>query len=67
MRFKNADDYIVGAVAADEETVMLTVSEKGLGKRSKIEDYRLTGRGGTGVITLKVNDKTGELVSLQSA
>ena len=66
MRFKSENDYIVGAVAADEETVMLTVSEKGLGKRTKIEDYRLTGRGGTGVITLKVNDKTGELVSLQS-
>ncbi len=66
MRFKTEDDYIVGAVAADEETVMLTVSEKGLGKRTKIEDYRLTGRGGTGVITLKVNEKTGELVSLQS-
>lgn len=66
MRFKDDNDYIVGAVPADEETQMLTVSEKGLGKRSKIEDYRLSNRGGTGVITLKVTDKTGELISLQS-
>ena len=66
MRFKSKQDHIVGAVAADEDTVMLTVSENGLGKRSKIEDYRLQNRGGTGVITLKVTEKTGELVSLQS-
>ncbi len=66
MRFKSGEDYIVGAVPADSETLMLTVSENGLGKRSRIEDYRLQNRGGTGVITLKVSDKTGELVSLQS-
>jgi len=66
MRFKSKTDYIVGAVAADEDTQMLTVSEKGLGKRSEIGDYRLSNRGGLGVITLKVTDKTGELVSLQS-
>jgi DNA gyrase subunit A len=68
MRFKseNPGDYIVGAVAADADTKMLTVSEKGIGKRSQIDDYRLSNRGGTGVITLKVNDNTGELVSLQS-
>jgi len=66
MRFKSDNDYIVGAVAADEDTQMLTVSEKGLGKRSEIGDYRLSNRGGTGVITLKVTDKTGLLVSLQS-
>ena len=66
MRFKTPGDYIVGAVAADEDTQMLTVSEKGLGKRSQIHDYRLSNRGGTGVITLKVTEKTGELISLQS-
>ena len=66
MRFKTDGDYIVGAVAADEDTQMLTVSEKGLGKRSQIHDYRLSNRGGTGVITLKVTEKTGELISLQS-
>ena len=44
----------------------MTVSELGLGKRSLVEDYRLQSRGGTGVITLKVTEKTGELVSLES-
>ena len=66
MRFKDDKDHIVGAVVADETTQMLTVSEMGLGKRSQIDDYRLQNRGGTGVITLKVTEKTGELVSLQS-
>jgi DNA gyrase subunit A len=66
MRFKDDADYIVGALAADPEEHVLTVSEGGLGKRSRVDDYRLQSRGGTGVITLKVTDKTGELVSLQS-
>jgi DNA gyrase subunit A len=66
MKFKIEDDYIVGAVAADPEEQVLSVSEMGLGKRSEVQDYRLTNRGGTGIITLKVTEKTGELVSLQS-
>ena len=66
MRFKHAKDYIVGAIAADEEEHVLTVSELGLGKRSQVKDYRLQSRGGTGVITLKVTEKTGELVALKS-
>lgn len=66
MRFKEKGDYIVGAIAADPEEHVLTVSEMGLGKRSQVMDYRLQSRGGTGVITLKVTEKTGELVSLQS-
>jgi DNA gyrase subunit A len=66
MRFKENNDYIVGALAASSDEHVLTVSEMGLGKRSLVEDYRLTKRGGTGVLTLKVTEKTGELVSLQS-
>ena len=66
MRFKHPKDYIVGAIAADPEEHVLTVSENGLGKRSQVKDYRLQTRGGTGVITLKVNEKTGELVALKS-
>ena len=66
MRFKDKDDYIVGAIAADAEEQVLTVSELGLGKRSQVKDYRLQSRGGTGVITLKVTEKTGELVALKS-
>ncbi len=65
MRFKEKGDYIVGAAVADLEDHVLVVSEEGLGKRSSVEDYRLQTRGGSGVITLKVTEKTGELVSLQ--
>lgn len=66
MRFKEKKDYIVGAAVADPQDHVLTVSELGLGKRSLVEDYRLQSRGGTGVITLKVTEKTGELVSLET-
>ncbi|WP_105483622.1 DNA gyrase subunit A [Abditibacterium utsteinense] len=66
MRFSDPDDYIVGAVAADPEEQVLSISEMGLGKRSKVADYRLSGRGTKGVITLKVTEKTGELISLLS-
>jgi DNA gyrase subunit A len=65
MRFKNKGDYIVGAAVAELTDHVLTISEDGMGKRSLVEDYRLQTRGGTGVITLKVTEKTGELVSLQ--
>jgi DNA gyrase subunit A len=65
MRYKNKNDYIVGAAVAELTDHVLTVSEDGMGKRSLVEDYRLQTRGGTGVITLKVTEKTGELVSLQ--
>ncbi|MBV9868336.1 MAG: DNA gyrase subunit A [Abitibacteriaceae bacterium] len=65
MRFKDKKDYIVGAGVADPHDQVLVVSEQGYGKRSEVEDYRFQSRGGTGVITLKVTDKNGELVSLQ--
>lgn len=65
IRFKEKGDYVVGAAVADLNDHVLVVSEEGLGKRSSVEDYRLQTRGGSGVITLKVTDKTGELVSLQ--
>ena len=65
MRFKIKNDYIVGAAVASPDERVLVVSEQGYGKRSAVEDYRFQTRGGTGVITLKVTEKTGELVSLQ--
>lgn len=65
MRFKEKDDYIVGAAVARADERVLVVSEEGYGKRSQVEDYRKQTRGGTGVITLRVTEKTGELVSLQ--
>ena len=66
MRFKKAGDYIVGAAVADDEHDILVVSEGGYGKRSKVDDYRMQSRGGTGVITLKVTEKTGPLLSLKA-
>ena len=62
------DDEVIGMICMkdlDNETV-LVVSEKGYGKRSKIEDYRVTNRGGKGVKTLNVTDKTGPLVGIKS-
>ncbi|MDB5274048.1 MAG: gyrA, partial [Chitinophagaceae bacterium] len=59
-------DKVVGLVAVNnlEETQLLVISKKGYGKRSSIEDYRITKRGGKGVKTINVTDKTGELVAI---
>jgi DNA gyrase subunit A len=65
MRFKKKGDYIVGAAVASPQDQVLAISERGLGKRSAVEDYRMQSRGGSGVITLKVTEKTGELVNLK--
>ena len=48
-----------------EEFSVLTITKKGYGKRTEIDDYRLTGRAGKGVINMKVTDKTGEIVTSQ--
>ncbi len=50
----------------ETESTILTITKNGYGKRSKIEDYRLTARGGKGVINLKISDKTGEVKTSQS-
>ncbi|MBQ7735497.1 MAG: DNA gyrase subunit A, partial [Bacteroidales bacterium] len=60
------NDYVVGMVCMDEAGGnVLVVSEKGFGKRSLIDDYRITNRGGKGVKTLNITDKTGGLVALK--
>src|ERR1700744_6428226 len=60
------NDEVVGMIAIDNpETTVLVVSEKGYGKRTDIEDYRVTNRGGKGVKTLNVTDKTGNLVAIK--
>ncbi len=60
-------DELVGMVCvANEEDDILVVSEHGYGKRSKIEDYRVTNRGGKGVKTINVTEKTGALVSIKN-
>ncbi|MCK9411386.1 MAG: DNA gyrase subunit A [Prolixibacteraceae bacterium] len=61
------DDELVGMVCvANEEDDILVVSEHGYGKRSKIGDYRVTNRGGKGVKTINVTEKTGALVSIKN-
>jgi DNA gyrase subunit A len=60
-------DEVIGMVSVnDMNTEILVVSENGFGKRSSLEDYRITNRGGKGVKTLSITDKTGSLVSINS-
>tara|TARA_R110002124_G_scaffold254044_2_gene419478 strand:- start:17297 stop:19831 length:2535 start_codon:yes stop_codon:yes gene_type:complete len=61
------DDEVIGMIAVnDMESDILVVSENGYGKRSSIEDYRITNRGGKGVKTINVTEKTGNLVSIKN-
>jgi DNA gyrase subunit A len=60
------DDEVVGMISIDNpETTVLVVSEKGYGKRTDIDDYRVTNRGGKGVKTLNITEKTGNLVAIK--
>lgn len=60
-------DEVIGMVSVDDmNSEILVVSENGYGKRSSLEDYRITNRGGKGVKTLNITDKTGQLVSINS-
>jgi DNA gyrase subunit A len=60
------DDCVIGMVCVSrEEANLLVVSENGYGKRSSIEDYRITKRGGKGVKTLNITEKTGRLVAIK--
>ena len=65
---EDGQDEVVGMIASSnvQNDSVLVVSEKGYGKRSPIEDYRLTNRGTKGVLTLKITDKTGYLVAIRS-
>ncbi|MBQ2496734.1 MAG: DNA gyrase subunit A, partial [Prevotella sp.] len=68
MKLDDGDDAVVGMIVvndASNETVMV-VSEEGYGKRSQVEDYRKTNRGGKGVKTLSITDKTGRLVAIKN-
>ncbi|HAF75954.1 MAG TPA: DNA gyrase subunit A, partial [Maribacter sp.] len=63
----NDEDEVIGMVSVHNfEEEILVVSEKGYGKRSSIEDYRVTNRGGKGVKTISVTDKTGGLVAIKN-
>lgn len=64
--FDEANDKVVGMIAVSRpDSQILVVSEKGYGKRSPLEDYRLTNRGAKGVKTMNITEKTGALVSIQ--
>ena len=59
------DDEVIGMVCVnDDESSILVVSSNGYGKRSAVDDYRITNRGGKGVKTLQITEKTGELISI---
>ncbi len=61
----SADDEVIGMVCVnDVESSILVVSANGYGKRSAVDDYRITNRGGKGVKTLQITEKTGELISI---
>ncbi len=65
---EGVDDSVIGMVCVlpEEEPSILVLSEKGNGKRSALEDYRITNRGGKGVKTLQVTEKTGPLVGIKA-
>ena len=65
IKLKGADK-VVGILIADPGMSVLTVTQKGFGKRTDVGEYRLTSRGGVGVINLKITDKNGKVVSVQS-
>ncbi|MBN2963479.1 DNA gyrase subunit A [Sulfurospirillum sp. T05] len=65
IRFKENEDCVVGAtVIFNDQEELLTISEKGIGKRTTAEEYRLQKRGGKGVIGMKLNARTGDLVGV---
>ena len=67
IRLQHDKDEVIGMVSInDMESNILVVSANGYGKRSKLEDYRITNRGGKGVKTISITDKTGNLVSIKN-
>lgn len=69
VRLENDQDEVIGMICVNEsednDTSIMVVSEKGYGKRTDIGDYRITGRGGKGVKTLSVTEKTGSLIAIK--
>ena len=67
IKLKDASDEVVGMISVnDMDSDILVVSENGYGKRSSLEDYRITNRGGKGVKTISITEKTGFLVSIKN-
>src|SRR5436189_3220199 len=59
------NDHDMDMVVVRRKSTLLTVTEKGMGKRSELDEYRVQHRGGRGIITLKRSDKTGDIVALK--
>ena len=59
------DDYVVSMVVVKRASWLLTVTERGFGKRSSVDDYRITNRGGKGIINIKTSDRNGEVVAVK--
>jgi len=57
-------DYVVGMVVIKREATLLVVTEKGYGKRSSMYDYRVTNRGGLGIITIKTSERVGKMITI---
>ena len=67
IRLKDSNDEVIGMISVnDMDSDILVVSENGYGKRSSLEDYRITNRGGKGVKTISITEKTGSLVSIKN-
>lgn len=68
VKLEGDDDEVVGMICVKESTgeTVMVVSEKGYGKRTALEDYRVTNRGGKGVKTMSITDKTGHLVAIKA-
>ena len=67
IKLKDSSDEVVGMISVnDMDSDILVVSENGFGKRSSLEDYRITNRGGKGVKTISITEKTGSLVSIKN-
>jgi DNA gyrase subunit A len=61
------DNYVIGMIAIEDpkKTNVLVVTDNGMGKRSEVEDYRITNRGGKGVAAMNVTEKTGKLIAIK--
>ncbi|MDD6007143.1 MAG: DNA gyrase subunit A [Bacteroidales bacterium] len=68
MQLDDENDEVVGMIALPEDTQnsIMVVSEQGFGKRSNLDDYRITNRGGKGVKTINITEKTGKLIAIKS-
>ncbi|NNC69822.1 MAG: DNA gyrase subunit A [Flavobacteriaceae bacterium] len=67
IRLANENDEVIGMVSVnDRDSDILVVSENGFGKRSSLDDYRITNRGGKGVKTINITEKTGNLVAIKN-